>query len=100
MRRLAAVPTWKAAYLIHGDDHGRIAERRARLRARAEEESGAGGVEFREGDQADPEASAQSLSAMTFAMGRRFIVVEGAKRWKESEVEPLAQALKDPPPDT
>ena len=39
----AAVPAFKPAYLIHGDDHGRIAERRARLRAMAEAESGAGG---------------------------------------------------------
>ena len=28
------MPTWKPAYLIHGDDHGRIAERRASLRER------------------------------------------------------------------
>ena len=44
-RRLdsAAVPAFKAAYLIHGDDHGRIAERRARLRAMAEAETGIGG---------------------------------------------------------
>ena len=31
------VPSFKPAYLIHGDDHGRIAERRARLRAMARE---------------------------------------------------------------
>jgi DNA polymerase-3 subunit delta len=36
-----AVPAFKPAYLIHGDDHGRIAERRARLRALAEELAGA-----------------------------------------------------------
>ena len=27
------MPSFKPAYLIHGDDHGRIGERRARLRA-------------------------------------------------------------------
>ena len=31
---------FRAAYLIHGDDHGRIAERRARLRAMAETAAG------------------------------------------------------------
>ena len=44
------MPTFKP-YLIHGDDHGRIAERRARLRALAEEESGAQGPELLEGDR-------------------------------------------------
>src|SRR5919199_1097761 len=48
--RLAAVPPFKAAYLIHGDDHGRIGERRSRLRAMAEAESGSAGVEVFEGD--------------------------------------------------
>ena len=37
--------SFKPAYLIHGDDHGRIGERRSRLRALAEAESGAQGVE-------------------------------------------------------
>ena len=44
------MPTFKAAYLIHGDDHGRIAERRTRLRAMAEAEAGTAGVEVYEGD--------------------------------------------------
>ena len=51
--RLAAVPDFKPAYLIHGDDHGRISERRAALRALAERESGSGGVECFEGDAVD-----------------------------------------------
>ena len=46
----AAVPAFKPAYLVLGDDHGRIAERRAKLRALAEAESGASGVEVLEGD--------------------------------------------------
>ena len=56
---LAAVsPAFKPAYLIHGDDHGRIAERRARLRAMAEAESGPSGVELFEGDACTPDAVA------------------------------------------
>jgi DNA polymerase-3 subunit delta len=94
------VPSFKAAYLIHGDDHGRIAERRARLRAHAEAESGSGGVELLEGDAATPEQAAAALQAMTFALGRRFVIVEGAERWKAGDLEPLAQALQPPPPDT
>jgi DNA polymerase-3 subunit delta len=92
------MPAFKPAYLIHGDDHGRIAERRARLRGLAEAESGAQGVELFEGDTATPEAAA--LNAMTFALGRRFIVVDGVERWREKDLDPVEAALKDPPPET
>ena len=44
------MPAWKSAYLIHGDDHGRIGERRANLRALAERESGPNGVEVLENE--------------------------------------------------
>jgi DNA polymerase III subunit delta len=94
------VPTFKPAYLIHGDDHGRIAERRARLRALAEAESGAQGVEVFEGEAATPEAVARALNAMTFAIARRFIIVDGAERWRDRELEPLEKALEVLAPDT
>ena len=84
---------FKAAYLIHGDDHGRIAERRARLRAMAEADSGSGGVEVLEGDDAAPASVALALSSMTFAIGRRFVIVDGVERWKEADVAPVAEAL-------
>jgi DNA polymerase-3 subunit delta len=99
--RLGAVAAFKPAYLIHGDDHGRISERRARLRAIAEAESGTGGVEVFEGDAATPEIVALALSAMTFAMGRRFLIVDGTERWKDADVEALlAPALAGMAPDT
>jgi DNA polymerase-3 subunit delta len=94
------VPTFKPAYLIHGDDHGRIAERRHRLRALAEKESGAQGIELFEGDAATPEAVAGALNALTFALGRRFIVVDGTERWTDKQVDPIVAALADIPPDT
>jgi DNA polymerase-3 subunit delta len=94
------MPSFKPAYLIHGDDHGRIAERRARLRALAEAESGTQGVELFEGERSTPEAVAASLDAMTFALGRRFIVVDGVERWKEKDLEPLEQALSAIPDET
>jgi DNA polymerase III subunit delta len=94
------VPSFKPAYLIHGDDHGRIAERRARLRALAEGESGVQAVELLEGDAATPQAVAGALNAMMFAIGRRFIIVDGVERWKDKELEPLEAALADVPPDT
>jgi len=92
---------FKPAYLIHGDDHGRIGERRAALRALAERESGSGGVECFEGDAATPESLARALDAMTFAIGRRFLVVDGAERWKDADVTAhLAPALRAIAPDT
>ncbi len=81
------MPTFKPAYLVHGDDHGRIGERRARLREIAERESGASGVEVLEGESATPEAVAAALSTMTFAVGRRFVIVDGVERWKDADVE-------------
>jgi DNA polymerase III subunit delta len=98
--RLGSVATFKPAYLIHGDDHGRVGERRARLRAIAESESGAGGVEQLEAD-ATPAIVAASLGALTFALGRRFVIVDGVERWKDADVtSELAPLLADPPPDT
>ncbi|MDQ3631101.1 MAG: hypothetical protein M3417_07520 [Actinomycetota bacterium] len=78
---------WKPAYLVHGDDHGRIAERRANLRRKAEQEAGAQGVEAFEGDAAAPATVAAALSAMTFSIGRRFLVVDGVERWKDADVK-------------
>jgi DNA polymerase-3 subunit delta len=92
--------SFKPAYLIHGDDHGRISERRSRLRAIAESQSGTQGIELLEGEAATADAAAYALSAMTFAIGRRFIIVDGAERWKEKGLEPLQAALKSMPPDT
>jgi DNA polymerase-3 subunit delta len=92
---------WKPAYLIHGDAHGRISERRARLRIMAEAESGVEGVEVIEGDAVTPEAVAAALNAMTFAVGRRFVIVDGIERWKDADVEThVAPVLTDMPPDT
>ncbi|ADB51253.1 DNA polymerase III subunit delta [Conexibacter woesei] len=93
-------PAFKPAYLIHGDDHGRLAERRARLRALAERESGSQGIEVFEGDAATAEAVATALSAMTFAIGRRFLIVDGVERWKAADMRLVEPALKTLPPDT
>lgn len=92
----------KPAYLIHGDDHGAVAERRAGLRALAERpDARAGSVELLDGDAATPAAVAGALAAMTLAVGRRVIVVEGVERWRDADVErELAPAIAQMPPDT
>ena len=101
MPRLGPVAAFKPLYLLHGDDHGRLSERRARLRAVAERESSCGGVECFEGDAATPAAVAASLGAMTFAMGRRFVIVDGVERWKDADVKAtLAPALAALDPET
>jgi len=94
------VPSFRAAYLIHGDDHGRISERRANLRAMAESAAGTAGVEVYEADACAPDAIAGALSAMTFAIGRRFVIADGVERWKDADVEGVATALKAADPDT
>ena len=90
---------FKPAYLIHGDDHGRIGERRSRLRAMAEAESGSSGVEVFEGDACTAEAVAGALAAMTFALGRRFVIADGVERWKDADVEPVAAAMRGLDPE-
>jgi DNA polymerase-3 subunit delta len=88
------VPSFRAAYLIHGDDHGRIAERRARLRAMAEAESGVGGVELFEGDACTADVVVTALSSMTFAVGRRFVIADGVERWKDADAAAVAGAME------
>jgi DNA polymerase-3 subunit delta len=95
------MPALKPAYLIHGDDHGAIAERRARLKALAEAEGDAGSVEVLASGDSTPEAVALALATMTFAIGHRVIVVDGAERFKQPEVvEQIAPAMATMPPDT
>src|SRR6266550_940161 len=106
----------KPAYLIHGDDHGAVAERRAGLRALAERQpGGAASVELLEGDAATPASVAQALARMTLPMGGaqpapagsgagplgRVIIVEGVERWRQADVEEhLLPAISEMPPDT
>lgn len=94
------MPTLKPAYLIHGDDHGRIAERRTRLRALADSQSGAQGTEVFEGESSTGEQVALALSAMTFAIGRRFLIVDGVERWKGADVKAIGPALAALAPET
>jgi DNA polymerase-3 subunit delta len=91
----------KPVYLIHGDDYGAVAERRAGLRALAESQGSGAAIEVLEGDAATPPGVAAALAAMTLALGRRVIIVDGVERWREADVdEHLAPALKEIPPET
>jgi len=91
----------KPVYLIHGDDHGAVAERRGSLRALAEREGGSDSVESLEGESATPAGVAGALAAMTLTVGRRVILVDGVERWKQPEIEEsLVPAMAQMPPDT
>ncbi len=96
------MPELKPAYLIHGDDHGAVSERRAGLRALAEGTDGGGGsVELLEGDAASPAGVAEALTKMTLAIGRRVIMVEGVERWRQTDIEKhLLAAMSVMPPET
>jgi DNA polymerase III subunit delta len=99
----------KPAYLVHGDDHGAIAERRAGLRTLAEGQAdGLTSVELLEGDASTPARVAQALGTMTLAIGGgasggvgRVVIVEGVERWRQADVEQhLAPAMAEMPPET
>jgi DNA polymerase-3 subunit delta len=94
----------KPAYLISGSDEAKIARTRARLRARAEREGGAGALElFEAGDgrrAPDAEALLASLAAISLIAGRRYLLVDGVEAWGKKDIERVADALGALPPET
>ena len=90
----------RPAYLVAGDDDAKIDAWRTRVRRRAEEERGPGGLETFEAAETSPEEVAGALAALTFDPGTRYLLVEGAGAWKASRLGPLEAALKTMPPDT
>jgi DNA polymerase-3 subunit delta len=94
----------KPAYLISGSDEAKIARTRARLRARAEREGGAGALELfeaAEGRRApDAEALLGSLTAISLIAARRYMLVDGVEAWGKKDIERVAEALGALPPAT
>jgi DNA polymerase III delta subunit len=90
----------KPAYLICGDDDAKIDAWRARVRRRAEEERGPGGLETFEASSSEPSEVAAALTALTFDPGTRYVLVDDAGAWKAAQLEPLEAILADMPPDT
>jgi DNA polymerase III subunit delta len=100
MLRLPAVADLKSAYLISGDDDAKIDAWRARVRKRAEEERGPGGLEVFDAASSEPGEVAVALAALTFDPGTRYVLVDGAGAWKAAQLGPLEATLADMPPDT
>jgi DNA polymerase III delta subunit len=90
----------KPAYLICGDDDAKIDAWRARVRRRAEEERGPGGLDAFDARAAEPGEVVAALTALTFDPGTRYVLVDEVGAWKAAQLEPLEAILKDMPPDT
>jgi DNA polymerase-3 subunit delta len=93
----------RSLYLIAGTDGAKIDATRARLRARAEEEGGAAALEVFEPAEGrgapDHEALLAALPAMSLTGSRRFLLADGVERWRDRQVEAVAAALADLPPE-
>jgi DNA polymerase III subunit delta len=90
----------KPAYLISGDDDAKIDAWRARVRKRAEDENGPGGLEAFTAPTDLPEAVAIALTTLTFASGDRYLLADGIEQWKAGDLDPLERELKAIPEGT
>jgi DNA polymerase III delta subunit len=90
----------KPAYLVCGEDDAKIDSWRARLRRRADEERGPGGLEAFDGAAHSPDEVAAALATLSFDTGDRYLLVDHAEAWKAAELEPLTAALKAMPSAT
>ena len=84
-------------YLIAGTDGAKIDATRARLRARAESEGGAGALEVFEPGEGrgapDHEALLAALPAMSLTESRRYLLADGVERWRDRQLDAVAAAL-------
>ena len=90
----------KPAYLISGDDDAKIDVWRARVRRRADEERGQGGLEAFDAGASDPQEVAAALATLSFDPGTRYLLVDQVQAWKPAQLEPLQAALGSLPPET
>jgi DNA polymerase-3 subunit delta len=93
----------RALYLIAGTDGAKIDATRTRLRARAEGEGGAAALEvFEPGEgkgMPDHEALLARIPAMSLMDSRRYLLADGIERWRDRQLEAVAAALAELPPD-
>lgn len=90
----------KPAYLVCGDDDAKIDAWRARVRRRAEQERGPGGLEIFDARSSEPAEIVAALSALTFDPGTRYVLVDDVGAWKAAELGPLESILAEMPPET
>jgi DNA polymerase-3 subunit delta len=91
----------KPAYLISGDDDAKIDAWRARVRRRAEDENGPGGLEIFTAPADPPEVVATALTTLTFGSGGdRYLLADGIETWKAGDLDPLERELEAVPEGT
>jgi DNA polymerase-3 subunit delta len=90
-------------YLIAGSDGAKIDATRSRLRARAEREGGSAALEVFEPAEGkgmpDHEALLAAIPAMSLMESRRYLLADGIERWREKQLGPVLEALRELPPD-
>jgi DNA polymerase-3 subunit delta len=93
----------RSLYLIAGTDGAKIDATRARLRARAERDGGPGSLRIFEPDEGrgapDHEALLAAIPAMSLTESRRYLLADGVERWRDRQLEAVAAALAELPPD-
>lgn len=93
----------RALYLIAGTDGAKIDATRARLRARAERETGSDALQvFEPGEgrgMPDHEALLAALPAMSLMDSRRYLLVDGVERWRDRQLGAVVDAIGGLPPD-
>src|SRR3954468_15419431 len=94
------MPGLKPAYLISGDDDAKIDAWRARVRRRAEEENGPGGLESFDATSDPPEAIATALTTLTFATGDRYLLADNVEAWKAGDLDQLEREVAAIPEGT
>jgi DNA polymerase III delta subunit len=93
----------KPAYLIAGSDEAKIGAALSRLRARAEREGGAAGLEVFEpvgGGGPDAEALTAALPALSLTASRRYLLADRIERWGTAQAGRVADALAAASPET
>jgi DNA polymerase III subunit delta len=90
-------------YLIAGTDGAKIDATRARLRARAEGDGGVASLQVFEPGEGrgapDHEALLAAIPAMSLTESRRYLLADGVERWRDRQLEEVAAALDELPPD-
>jgi DNA polymerase-3 subunit delta len=90
-------------YLIAGTDGAKIDATRARLRARAERDGGAASLQVFEPGEGrgapDHEALLGAIPAMSLTESRRYLLADGVERWRDKQLDAVAAALTELPPD-
>src|SRR6187397_2796027 len=91
----------RSLYLIAGTDGAKIDATRARLRA--ERDGGAGSLQIFEAGEGrgapDHDALLAAIPAMSLTESRRYLLADGVERWRDAQLEAVAAALGELPPD-